>query len=126
MRSKRKTDPLDADGANGTAGAGPTPSRAEHSPPVGPDEGPRSPTELSRHAWLAAGKRAVREFSTDAVTDWAAALTYYGILSIFPGLLVLVSALGLIGASTTDQLQGVVKEFAPGQVGGFLDQAIRQ
>jgi membrane protein len=93
---------------------------------VGPDEGPTSPTELSRHAWLAAGKRAVREFSTDAVSDWAAALTYYGILSIFPGLLVLVSALGLVGASTTNQVQGVVKEFAPGQVGGFLDQAIRQ
>jgi membrane protein len=93
---------------------------------VGPDEGPRSPTELSKRAWLAAAKRAVREFSTDAVSDWAAALTYYGILSIFPGLLVLVSVLGLVGASTTDQVQGVVKEFAPGQVGGFLDQAIRQ
>jgi membrane protein len=45
---------------------------------------------------------------------------------MFPGLLVLVSVLGLVGASTTDQVQGVVKEFAPGQVGGFLDQAIRQ
>jgi membrane protein len=93
---------------------------------VGPDEGPMNPTELPRHAWLAAGKRAVREFSADAVSDWAAALTYYGILSIFPGLLVLVAALGLVGASTTDQVQGVVKEFAPGQVGGFLDQAISQ
>jgi membrane protein len=126
MRSKRKTDPLGANGASDSAGAGPTPSCARRSRPVGPDEGPTSPTELSRHAWLAAGKRAVREFSTDAVSDWAAALTYYGILSMFPGLLVLVSVLGLVGASTTDQVQGVVKEFAPGQVGGFLDQAIRQ
>jgi membrane protein len=135
MRSKRNIDPLGADGASGTAGYGgagrtagdgPARSRAEHPQPVGPDEGPTSPTKLSRRAWLAAGKRAVREFSTDAVSDWAAALTYYGILSIFPGLLVLVSALGLVGASTTDQVQGVVKQLAPGQVGEFLDQAIRQ
>jgi membrane protein len=46
----------------------------------------------------------VREFGDDKLTDWAAALTYYGVLSIFPGLLVLVSVLGLIGAPALDPL----------------------
>ena len=43
-------------------------------------------------------RRTVSEFREDNLTDWAAALTYYGILSIFPALLVLVSVLGLLGA----------------------------
>jgi membrane protein len=51
--------------------------------------------------WAAAAKRTVKEFQADNLPDWAAALTYYGILSIFPGLLVLVSMLGLLGRSAT-------------------------
>jgi hypothetical protein len=34
--------------------------------------------------WSAVLKRTVKEFREDNVTDWAAALTYYGVLSIFP------------------------------------------
>jgi len=75
---------------------------------------------------LAALKRAVREFREDAVTDWAAALTYYGLLSIFPGLLVFVSVIGLLGDNTTNQVQDAVKSLAPGQIGTFLNQAISQ
>ena len=40
----------------------------------------------------------------DNLTDWAAALTYYGILALFPVLLVLVAVLGLIGESATQPL----------------------
>jgi membrane protein len=68
----------------------------------------------------------MREFTADAVPDWAAALTYYGILSIFPALLVLVAAFGLLGDSTTDKVQEQVDDLAPGQVGDFLNQAINQ
>jgi membrane protein len=42
--------------------------------------------------------RTVREFKQDNVTDWAAALTYYGVLSIFPALIALVSVVGLRSA----------------------------
>ena len=45
-------------------------------------------TELPGTAWAAVLKRTVTEFKEDGLTDWAAALTYYGILSIFPALLV--------------------------------------
>ena len=42
-------------------------------------------------------KRAFSEFKDDNITDWAAALTYYAVLSIFPGVIVFVSLLGLLG-----------------------------
>jgi membrane protein len=53
-------------------------------------------------------------------------LTYYGILSIFPALLVLMATLGLLGESTTDDVQTEVTDLAPGQVGDFLNQTINQ
>jgi membrane protein len=84
------------------------------------------PTRLARQQWWAAVKRAVREFNRDGAVDLAAALTYYGILSIFPGLLVFVSVLGLLGEETIEEIRGVVRDLAPGQVGDFVDQAITQ
>jgi membrane protein len=42
-------------------------------------------------------KRTVAEFKDDNLADWAAALTYYGLLSLFPGLIALVSIVGLVG-----------------------------
>ena len=65
---------------------------------------PEGPTDLRARSWWAVLKRTVREFREDNLTDWAAALTYFGILSIFPALLVLVSVLGLIGESATQPL----------------------
>ena len=46
-------------------------------------------------------KRTVTEFSEDNMTDWAAALTYYGLLSLFPALIALVSIVGLVGDPAT-------------------------
>jgi membrane protein len=58
---------------------------------------PDKPTELGSGTWLAAGRRTIREFKEDFLQDRAAGLTYYGVLSIFPAILVLVSLLGLVG-----------------------------
>lgn len=98
-----------------TAGEGQVPPRPRPagSRPVGPDEGPQSPTQLPGTGWQAALRRTVREFSDDNLTDWAAALTYYGVLSIFPGLLVLVSLLGLLGDSATDEVRDTVTGAVP-------------
>ena len=49
------------------------------------------PTQLPGGSWWAAVKRTVREFQVDNLSDWAAALTYYSVLSIFPALLVVIS-----------------------------------
>ena len=71
-------------------------------------------------------RRAVGEFRVDALPDWAAALTYYGVLSIFPAILVLVSLLGLLGDQTTNKVQDTLTAVAPGQAGQILDSAIDQ
>ena len=79
-------------------------------------ESPGVPARLGKDGWTAAAKRAVKEFQADNLQDWAAALTYYGILSIFPGLLVLVSLLGLLGKSATQPVITGLTKAAPGSV----------
>jgi membrane protein len=60
-------------------------------------------------------KRTIREFQDDNLTDWAAALTYYSVLALFPGLVVLVSILGLAGQhpQTTNALLDIVRDVGP-------------
>jgi membrane protein len=70
-------------------------------------------------------KRTVKEFRDDNLTDWAAALTYYGVLAIFPALLALVSVLGLLGDSATQSLIDNVEEFAPGTARDIVVDSIR-
>jgi membrane protein len=69
-------------------------------------------------------KRTIREFREDNLTDWAAALTYYGILAIFPALLALVSVLGLIGNSATQPLIDNLDTVAPGPAKDIFTSAI--
>jgi len=59
--------------------------------------------------------RTLREYKRNDLTDWAAALTYYSVLSLFPGLLVLVALLGLVGQhpETTDALLRIVESVGP-------------
>jgi membrane protein len=83
------------------------------------------PTDLTGRSWLGVLKRSVREFKEDNLTDWAAALTYYGILSIFPALLVLVSVLGLIGSSATQPLIDNLGKVAPGPAQEIATSAIQ-
>ncbi len=56
-------------------------------------------------------KRALKEFSEDNMTDWAAALTYYGLLALFPALAALVSIVGLVGdpETTTRTITDIVR-----------------
>jgi membrane protein len=86
---------------------------------------PESPTDLSRRSWWGVLKRSVKEFREDNLTDWAAALTYYGILAIFPALLVLVSVLGLVGTSATQPLIDNLGQVAPGPAQEILTDALR-
>ncbi len=87
-------------------------------------ETPGKPTELGRGGWLAAARRTAKEFKDDNLRDWAAALTYYGIQSIFPGLLVLVSLLGLIGKSATQPAVNGMIKLAPHDVRTIVSHAI--
>jgi membrane protein len=87
---------------------------------------PRALTDLPRAGWLVLGKRAIREFKHDDITDRAAALTYFGVLALFPAMLVLVSILGLLGKSTTQQVLDNLGQVAPGGVNSFLKGVVTQ
>jgi membrane protein len=60
-------------------------------------------------------KRTALEFQEDNLTDWAATLTYYGLLALFPALIVLVSIVGLVGdpESTTNTITDIVTKVGP-------------
>jgi membrane protein len=74
-----------------------------------------SPTDLPRRTWGGTLKRTVSEFREDKLNHWAAALTYYTVLSLFPALLVMVSLVGLFGdpQRTTKVLTDTVSELGP-------------
>jgi membrane protein len=84
-----------------------------------------SPTDLPRASWRGILRRTVGEFREDNATDWAAALTYYGILSLFPALLVLVSLVGLAGPSTTDAVIENVNAVTPGPARDIVTSAVQ-
>jgi membrane protein len=69
-------------------------------------------------------KRTIREFRDDELADRAAALTYYGVLSIFPALLALVSILGLLGKGSIQPLLENLRSFAPGPVRDILTNVL--
>jgi len=90
------------------------------------DEGraPDQPTQLRSRAWPAVLKRTLKEYKADNLPDLAAALTYYGVLAIFPMLIVLVSILGLIGNSVTQPLIDNLGKVAPGAAKQIFTSAI--
>lgn len=86
---------------------------------------PDQPTELPKPAWGGVIKRTFKEFNADHLTDLAAALTYYGVLAIFPMLIVIVSVLGLIGHSVTQPLITNLGSVAPGAAQQIFSNAIK-
>jgi membrane protein len=73
-------------------------------------------------------KRTAQEFQEDNLTDWAATLTYYGLLSLFPALIALVSIVGLVGdpESTTNTLTDIVNRVGPDSATTTFEGPIRQ
>ena len=86
---------------------------------------PDGPGDVQHESKMDILKRTAKEFSADNLTDWAAALTYYGVLSIFPALIVLVSVLGLIGSSATQPLIDNLGSVAPGPAKDIFTSAIK-
>jgi membrane protein len=92
---------------------------------------PSNPGALHKRTWRYIARRTLHEFTADQCTDLAAALTYYMVLSIFPGLLALVSLLGIFGQArqATDALLRVVEQLAPGGstevIRGVIEQFTR-
>jgi membrane protein len=85
---------------------------------------PGGPTEVSAGGWRGALRRTIRGFARDNLTDWAAALTYYGIQALFPALLVTISVVGLLGRSTTNALMSNVSASTPGPARTIFTSAV--
>jgi membrane protein len=86
---------------------------------------PDGPTDVKGRGWIQVLKRTGKEFSADNITDWAAALTYYSILSIFPALIALISLVGLLGHSATQSLIDNLSSVAPGPAKQIFTSAIQ-
>ena len=87
-------------------------------------DAPDQPTDLPKEAFPAILKRTVKQFGDDQLTTWAAALTYFGVLSLFPMLLALVSVLGVIGPSATQPLLDNLSTVAPGPAKDILTNVL--
>jgi membrane protein len=83
-----------------------------------------SPWQLRGSSLTGVLRSTVTEFRDDNLTDWAAALTYYSVLGIFPALLILVSILGLVGESATQPLIDNVQTVAPGPAQEIFTNAL--
>ncbi len=107
--------------STGKAGSDPAPdndvisgTRADFAP-VGADPKPTTGGTI---------KRTLKEFSEDNLTDWAAALTYYGVLAMFPALIALVSIVGLL--TNPQQLTDALTEVVPADAADTLNPVIEQ
>ncbi len=89
---------------------------------------PDTPTDLSKRSWFGTGKRVVSEFRNDNLTDWAAALTYYAVLSIFPAFIAMISILGLVvdPATITRVVTDTVSQLGPESAVDTVTRPIEQ
>ncbi|GJF31303.1 hypothetical protein KNE206_40030 [Kitasatospora sp. NE20-6] len=85
---------------------------------------PDRPSGLPLRVRTRALRRALVELFDDDLSDRAAALTYYGVLAVFPTLLLLLSLVGLAGPSATDDMVGNLQHWTPGPARDILHHGI--
>ncbi|WP_138908293.1 YihY/virulence factor BrkB family protein [Streptomyces chryseus] len=106
-------------------------TEAEEGTGIGPDpqverDAPDALAQMPKKSWWAVLRRTVKELTDDELADRAAALTYYGVLSLFPALLVLVSLLGVAGESATKEVLDNLQKLAPGSAREVIADAVEQ
>ncbi len=89
---------------------------------------PDSPGDLEKRSWKYVLAKTVREFSSDQCTDIAASLTYYAVLSVFPGLIAIFSLLGVFGQgqAASDAVLEIIDQVAPGDTAEAIRGPIEQ
>ncbi|WP_455905493.1 YihY/virulence factor BrkB family protein [Microbacterium sp.] len=107
-----------------------TPSKTDDRANPDPEaaEKPDSPDDLHKRSWKYVLQKTIREFSSDQCTDIAAALTYFAVLSIFPGLIAVFSLLGVFGQgqAASDAVLEIVEQVAPGDTADAIREPIEQ
>lgn len=112
----------------GTETADKSKAKAQTAPAPDDASKPDSPRDISKPSWKYIARKSFREFTSDQCQDLAAALTYFGVLSLFPALLALVSLLGVFGQAerTTSGLLDIVQGIAPGGTVDFIRQPVEE
>jgi membrane protein len=90
------------------------------------ENAPDKLSELTKRSWLNIVQRVAKEFNDDHLTDWAAALTYYAVLSIFPGILVLLASFNLLAPQTRKAVVDNLTSLAPGTIGQPLTDVVNE
>ncbi|MGW7436931.1 YihY/virulence factor BrkB family protein [Streptomyces sp. NPDC054849] len=90
------------------------------------ERAPDQLTDLPKRSWKGVLRGTLKEFKDDELADRAAGLTYYGVLALFPALLVLVSLLGIAGESTTQRVLDNLRRLAPGSARDVISNAVQQ
>jgi membrane protein len=82
---------------------------------------PESPPQRETRSWRYVAKKTLREFGSDQCTDLAAALTYYSVLALFPGIVAVFSILGVVGQdrAALDAVLGILEDVAPDAAEGI-------
>ncbi|WP_425307619.1 YhjD/YihY/BrkB family envelope integrity protein [Ammonicoccus fulvus] len=95
-----------------------TASRKSDVPEPDDHRKPQHPTQLRSRSWKLTLRNALHEFTQDQGTDLAAALTYFSVLALFPGLLAVFSLVGVVGQSeqTVATMLELIGGFAPPDV----------
>ncbi|QCO96694.1 YihY/virulence factor BrkB family protein [Arthrobacter sp. 24S4-2] len=103
-------------------------AKARTAPAPDDSRKPDSPADVTKPSWKYIAKKTLREFTKDQCPDLAAALTYYGVLSMFPALLALVSLLGIFGQAekTTEAMLEIAQRIAPGSTLEIIRQPIEE
>ena len=88
---------------------------------------PDSPGDVPAPGWKYTARKAFREFLDDKCTDLAAALTYYAVLALFPGLIAVFSLLGVVGQSqaTLDAVLPVLDQVVGEQGADTLEPVVK-
>ncbi|MFG2634481.1 YihY/virulence factor BrkB family protein [Streptomyces sp. NPDC048362] len=76
--------------------------------------------------WWAALRRTPAAVWNDDITDWAAALTYYAVLALFPVMLVILSILGLTMPMAKPEVIDRLSQAAPVASRELLRSSLRQ
>jgi membrane protein len=121
--------PGDGNGRHAPDRADESDARERSDAPVAPTRADYSPEGVeSKSTLFATLKRTATEFQEDNLTDWAAALTYYGLLSLFPALIAMVGVVGLFGdpQSTTKTVTDIVTSIGPQSAAQTLADPIKQ
>ena len=84
---------------------------------------PTGPFGLSWHEWVAAFKRAVKDFIADDCMGLARQVAYSALLAFLPSVVLLIGLLGLFGPSAFDEVERFVGSVAPSGVTDIIELA---